>query len=106
MKMCAGVSLTAFGSEIFAPQVAEGFVTLADSEKPSVVFIHGQSCAGCSVSLTYGNEADFLDFILRVINLQVHPTLSFRQGVSYMDMLEKVLDTGKCILILKVRFPL
>lgn len=105
VKMCAGISLTAFGSEKLAPQVAEGFVTLSDAEQPSVVFIHGQSCAGCSVSLTYGNESDFLDFIFRVINLQVHPTLSFKQGKSYLEQMEDVLNGGKCILVVEGSIP-
>jgi len=105
MKMCAGVSLTAFGSEIFAPQVAEGFVALSDAEKPNVVFIHGLSCAGCSVSLTYGNESGFLDFILRVINLQVHPTLSFSQGDAYLERMEEALDRGNCIVVVEGPVP-
>lgn len=105
MKMCAGISATAFGSTLLAPEVAEGFMKLADSEKPSVAFVQGQCCAGCSVSLTYGNEADFLDFILRVINLQVHPTFSFDQGRSYLDDLERVLDSGKCILVVEGTIP-
>lgn len=105
LKACAGVSAAAFGSRVLAPVLAEGFTKLSDSEKPLVAFVQGQCCAGCSVSLTYGNESDFLDFIMRVINLQVHPTFSFHQGRQYLDDLEKVLDTGKCILVFEGTIP-
>jgi len=105
MKICAGISAAAFGSEIFLPQIAEGFVKLSESKRPAVIFIQGQCCAGCSVSLTYGNESEFSDFILRVVNLQVHPTLSLAQGKSYMDEMEDALSTGKCIVVVEGTIP-
>lgn len=105
LKRCRDISIVAFGAEIFASDIAEGFMKIASSSRPLVSFIQGQSCTGCSVSLTYGNETNFIDFIMKLIRLQVHPNLSFSQGESYMEMLESVSAKGGHVLVVEGSIP-
>lgn len=100
LKLCASLSVAVSGSDIFSPEIAMGFNRIFDSEKPSVAFIQGQCCTGCTISLTYGNETSFSDFINTVISLQVHPSLSAVQGRNYLEQMEKLyLSDDYCIVI-------
>jgi len=105
LKKCGEVSTLVFGSTIFTNQIAEGFTLLSESERPQVVFIQSQCCTGCSISATYGNEADFIDFISNLIRLQVHPNLSFSQGHDYMETLNEVIDNGPFYLVCEGSVP-
>lgn len=105
LKKCRDMSLVAFGTHIFWPQVAEGFVRLSSDKRPQVIFIQGQCCTGCSISLTYGNDADFIEFITKMIRLQVHPNLSFSQGSDYFDVMNKIVDEGNFVLVFEGTIP-
>jgi hydrogenase small subunit len=105
LKRCRDVSVVAFGAEVFAADIAEGFMKIASANRPLVSFIQGQSCTGCSVSLTYGNETNFIEFIMKLIRLQVHPNLSFSQGESYMEMLDAVSAQGGHVLVVEGSIP-
>jgi hydrogenase small subunit len=105
LKRCRDVSVAAFGVEMFGTDVAEGFMKIAASDRPLVSFIQGQSCTGCSISLTYGNETNFIDFIMKLIRLQVHPNLSFSQGESYLKILDTVSAKGGHVLVVEGSIP-
>lgn len=106
LKKCRDVSVLVFGSTIFTGEIAEGFVKLSASERPQVIFIQSQCCTGCSISTTYGNETDFIDFITNIIRLQVHPNLSFSQGgEDYMAMIEEVANSGPFYLVCEGSIP-
>lgn len=105
IKRCMGVSAAVFGSELFGAQIAEGFMRISSSDRPRLVFIQGQSCTGCTTSVAYGNETDFIDFIMKLVRLQVHPTLSFSQGEGYLSQLESVTQEGGHILVLEGSIP-
>jgi len=105
LKGCRDVSLMVFGSTIFTHEIAEGFTMLSEAERPQVIFIQSQCCTGCSISATYGNESDFIDFITNIIRLQVHPNISFSQGVDYMSMIDQVADSGPFYLVCEGSIP-
>lgn len=106
LKHCRNLSIAIAGTEIFAHDIAHGFMSLSAEQKPKVVFIQSQCCTGCSVSATYGNEIDFIDFITNVIRLQVHPNLSFSQGEDYMRVLEETVSEGGFYLVLEGSIPM
>jgi hydrogenase small subunit len=105
LKNCMGLSAAVFGSEIFGAQIAEGFMRISSSDRPKLVFIQGQSCTGCTTSTAYGNEIDFIDFIMKLVRLQVHPTLSFSQGGEYIEQLNSVTAEGGHVLVLEGSIP-
>ena len=104
LKKCRDLSLLVCGSLAISRNIADGFIRLAQ-EPLKVVFIQGQNCLGCTISMTYGNEYDFSSFIQRVINLQVHPALSFNQGESYISSLKQAVATGGHILVIEGSIP-
>lgn len=105
IKKCRDLSLLIGGSLAFSREIAEGFIKLA-TEPLALVFIQGQNCLGCTISLTYGNEYEFNDFVQRIVNLQVHPALSFSQGDSFVKALEQARDRGGYILVIEGSVPI
>lgn len=105
LKHCRNIAVAAFGTEVLTPEIAEGFMKLSASDRPLVAFIQGQSCTACTISLTYGNESDFIDFITNLIRLQVHPNLSFSQGESYLNILNGVSSAGGHVLVVEGSIP-
>lgn len=105
LKRCRDISILITGSSLSTPQIADGFMQLLNTDKPNILFIQGQSCSGCTISATYGNETNFIDFIIRTVNLQVHPTLSFSQGEEYLQQMEMMLKEGNYILVIEGSIP-
>lgn len=104
LKKCRDISLLLCGSLACSREIAEGFIKLA-TEPLRLVFIQGQNCLGCTTSLTYGNEYQFNDFIQRIVNLQVHPALSFSQGAAFIERLEQARVQGGYILVIEGSIP-
>lgn len=105
LKRCVEISILFFGIPHFFKDIANGFVKLSTSKKPNVVFIQGQSCSGCTISATYGNNSDFLEFIINLVRLQLHPTLSFAQGHSFLSILEELIKERNFILVVEGSIP-
>lgn len=106
LRRCRDISIAVAASPLYTNEIAHGFIKLAESAKPKVMFIQSQCCTGCSISATYGNEFDFIDFITRIINLQVHPNLSFAQGHSYIQQIKDMTKEGGYYLVLEGSIPL
>jgi len=106
LKHCRNISVAAFGSQIFAAEIAEGFTKLKASSKPQIMFIQSQCCTGCSISLTYGNDTNFVDFLTTFVRLQAHPNLSFSQGHDYMETIHKMIDEGGYFLVFEGSIPM
>lgn len=104
IKRCRDISLLVCGTLACSRQIAEGFIRLAQ-EPLQLAFIQGQNCLGCTISLTYGNEFDFTDFIQRIVRLQVHPALSFSQGEDFMRSLDQAAAGGDYILVVEGSVP-
>jgi len=105
LKHSAKLSMLLFGSKAFAADIFDGFIRLKE-ERVKVIFIQGQVCAGCSISMMYGNETNFLQFIRHIISLQVHPMLSFESSDDYLEMLEKTVKNGDYILVFEGSIPM
>ena len=63
----------------FLPGMAEGLEELASGRAP-VLWLQGQSCSGCSVSLLNAEMPGPADLITRYLSLYFHPTLSAATG--------------------------
>lgn len=82
------------------PQVLSG------TSKPAVVWLQGQGCSGCSVSLLnsiHYTTAD--DWLLNVIDLRYHPTLSAATGELAVSAAEDARTTGGYILVIEGAIP-
>lgn len=64
-------------------------------EKHPVIWIQGQSCTGCSVSLLNSVDPSIADILLKVISLQFHPTIMASEGATAMENLYHIAETYK-----------
>ncbi|MCF7847406.1 MAG: hydrogenase small subunit [Kiritimatiellales bacterium] len=80
---------------------------LANPDAPSVIWIHGSSCTGCSVSFLnrisdkVGEPATIVDVVAGAINLIYHPTVMVLAGEASGAILEQALQTGNYILVVE-----
>lgn len=101
---CRDISILMCGSTLLSRSLAEGFIKLS-KEPPVLAFIHGQNCLGCTTSMMYGNDHDFIDFVHYIARIGAHPSLSFASGQDYMDNLDRVAATGDYLLIVEGSIP-
>jgi NiFe hydrogenase small subunit HydA len=82
---------------------------LAAPNAPSVIWLHGSSCTGCSVSFLnrIANEAPktLADVLTGAVNLVFHATLMTPAGDQAVAELKRVYDTGNYILVLEGGVP-
>jgi hydrogenase small subunit len=63
--------------------------------RTAIVWLQGQSCSGCSVSLLNAGDPDIATLLTGHISLRFHQTLSTATGDTAIDILRKTLDEGK-----------
>lgn len=104
IKRCRDISILMCGSTLLSRPLAHGFLKLAEAP-PNIGFVHAQNCMGCTTSMLYGNDFDFLDFLSHVGRLGAHPALSFRQGVDYINNLERLSNADNFLLVVEGSIP-
>lgn len=67
----------------------------ARSSNAPVIWIQGQSCSGCSVSLLNGVHPEIVELLTDFINLEFHQTVMAGTGDVAIDMLRKALKEQK-----------
>ena len=87
---------------------AASFVSFADlvaaaerpeSERPDVIWLHGTSCSGCSVSLLNLEHVPVIEVLTRFANIVFHPDLSAATGDQAVELLEHTSRSGKPYLL-------
>lgn len=86
------------------PRAAKALESLASGEAP-VLWLQGQSCSGCSVSLLNSVAPDPLDLLTRYISLWFHSTLSAATGHQCMELINKGIDSGGYFLAVEGSIP-
>jgi hydrogenase small subunit len=80
---------------------------LANPSAPSVIWLIGSACTGCSVSFLNrisdkpGEPADVADVVLNAINLVFHPTIMGAAGESAVSALKQAYNKGNFVLVLE-----
>ena len=84
---------------------------LASPSAPSVIWLHGSSCTGCSVSLlnrisdAIGEPATIKEVLTDAVNLVYHATLMTPAGDAAVSELRRVYDSGNYVLVLEGGVP-
>ena len=82
---------------------------LASPTAPSVIWLHGSSCTGCSVSFLNRIAATapktVADVLTGAVNLVFHATLMTPAGDAAVAELKRVYDTGSYVLVLEGGVP-
>lgn len=79
---------------------------LASENQPPVVWLQGQGCSGCSVSLL--NTIHYMtidDLLIDTIDLEFHPTVMAAAGDLAVSAAEAAYDTGGYVLVVEGAIP-
>lgn len=82
------------------PKMAE-----AAGEKPGVVWLEGQDCAGCTESVLACLTPDLRDVIIDVVNIRYHETIMAGSGYVAEFALEEAVKDGGYVLVVEGSFP-
>lgn len=102
-----GASATALG--LSAADLGLLKDALANPAAPTVLWLQGSSCVGCSVSLlnrvSATAPATVDDLLINSINLAYHPTLMAAAGQTAVAAAEKVYAAGNYVLVVEGGVP-
>ena len=84
----AGISLT----QGLSPLVHDIFAAVLDGTRPPVLWLQGQACTGCTVTLLNSVQPSVADLLLKIISLDYQPTVMAAEGEQAWEFL---LETAK-----------
>ena len=99
-RMAAALGLTAGA----IPAFAEGLQKIASGRAP-VLWLQGQSCSGCSVSLLDSQPVGVDELITRYISLGFHQTLSAATGSQAVEVVDSMIKAGGYVLVVEGAVP-
>lgn len=88
-----------------APRIAEALDELAGGTAP-VLWLQGQCCSGCSVSLLDAEAVSPYRLLTRYISLTFHQTLSTATGHTAIETVNNTIKQGGYILVVEGSVPL
>ncbi len=86
------------------PGIAEAMEKLAGG-RIKVLWLQGQSCSGCSISMIDSEAPGPAELMTRYISMVFHHTLSAATGEICMDIVNDTTDSGGHILIVEGSMP-
>jgi hydrogenase small subunit len=102
----AGLLLAAMGmGPGQLPKVAVALEEMATGRAP-ILWLQGQSCSGCSVSLLNSESPGPADLVTRYLSLYFHQTLSAATGEAATEAMAKAIEAGGYILVVEGAVPL
>ncbi|WP_413834432.1 NiFeSe hydrogenase small subunit [Desulfobacula sp.] len=93
LKTLTGTAAGIGFSQVFNP----AFVSALEKalETHPVLWVQGQGCTGCSVSLLNSVDPSIADVLLKVISLQFHPTVMASEGETALENLYHIAEKYK-----------
>ncbi|MCL1985766.1 MAG: hydrogenase small subunit [Betaproteobacteria bacterium] len=107
VKLCTG-TVAGFGvSQMFHPAIRDALADTTNGGRPPVLWLSGQSCTGCSVSLLDTAHPTIADVLLKVISLNYHSTVMAGEGeVAVASIFDTVkANKGKFFLVMEGAVP-
>lgn len=95
--------ITGLGSAA-VPRIAEALGELSAGQAP-VLWLQGQSCSGCSVSLLNSDHPDPVTLLTGYISLRFHATLSTATGALSMAVINQSIAKGGYFLAIEGSIP-
>ena len=99
--LVAGMGL----SPLLKPRFAAALEDLASGRAP-VLWLQGQSCSGCSVSLLNSESPGPADLLTRYLSLYFHQTLSAGTGEAALTAVQTAIRAGGYVLVVEGAVPL
>lgn len=88
LKTLTGTAAGIGISQVFNPALIQALEK--GLERHPVLWLQGQGCTGCSVSLLNSVDPSIADILLKVISLQFHPTVGVSEGENAMKHVYEV----------------
>ncbi|MGX7948440.1 NiFeSe hydrogenase small subunit [Oleidesulfovibrio alaskensis] len=108
VKLCTG-TVAGFGvSQMFHPAIRDALADTLKGDRPPVLWLQGQGCTGCSVSLLNSVHPSIKDVLLDVISLEFHPTVMAWEGEHAIEHMMKIAEKyeGKFFVVVEGSIPL
>lgn len=108
VKICSG-TVAGFGiSQMFHPEIHQALAATLTGERPPVLWLQGQACTGCSVTLLNYAHPSIADVLLKVISLEFHPTVMAAEGEQAYEYMLSIADKfkGNYIVVVEGAIPL
>ena len=99
--LVAGMGLAA----ALRPRFAQALEELATGRAP-LLWLQGQSCSGCSVSLLNSESPGPADLLTRYLSLYFHQTLSAATGDTARGAVDRAVEQGGYVLVVEGATPL
>ena len=104
LKKCAQLALMIGASPFIASDLAHAFEKIVNGDV-RVIFLQGQACSGCSVSLLYGDSPEMVYVLTKIIDTQFHPNISAAQGELVIEIIEENIKKGGYFLVIEGSIP-
>jgi len=104
IRQSAGLAAMMGLGSMAAPKIAGAVQTLT-SPNPPVLWLQGQSCSGCSISLLNTENPGPYRLITQYISLTAHQTLSTATGHTFIDTVETTIARGNYTLVVEGSLP-
>ena len=105
LKAVTGTAAGIGISQVFNPALVSAMKKALETHP--VIWVQGQGCTGCSVSLLNSVDPSIADVLLKVISLQFHPTIMPSEGEVAMANLYEIAEQyeGKFSLAVEGAIP-
>lgn len=104
LKMGAQLAVVMGVAGEFTPQIADALEKMASGRTP-VLWLQGQSCSGCSISLIDSEAPGPAELMTRYISLLFHHTFSAGSGHMCMEVIDKAIERGGYVLVVEGSIP-
>jgi len=106
LRICSGSAVAAGFSQLLIPEVYKALAEAA-AGNPSVLWLQGMSCAGCSVSLLNTVHPNIKEVLLEIITLEFHPNVMAASGDLAISVYENAIKkkAGQFFLIVEGAIP-
>ncbi|MCP3891622.1 MAG: hydrogenase small subunit [Desulfobulbaceae bacterium] len=106
LKMAATLSAT-FSLPSLPEPVAAALKRLDPATVPKLIYLQGQSCTGCSISLLQAESPSAVTMITAYSKLGFHADLSATSGSQALDLIERYIsgDAGEYFLAVEGSIP-
>lgn len=103
VKLCAAVTAAFSLPKTFSKDVA--FATENAMNKPPVIWLEGQDCAGCSESLLATINPSAAELVLDTLSIRYHETIMAGSGYVAEQALKDTIAAGGYVLVVEGSIP-
>ena len=104
LKLCGGVAATVGLSDLFSVEKVAAALESA-AKKPPVIWLEGQDCAGCTISLISIENPTPASLILDKISIRYHESIMAASGSMAEKVLKDTIKEGGYVLIVEGSIP-